>query len=570
MNGSVKPPVKGSGDLAWRTRARAVTLVTLHAMVATGLFACVTRAPAGGEYERERAALVQRERNLRFDANVALTPDEEAADAVLGRLRVEERKRLGDTPIGSRSFLVAKDDIDGSPLLEVFRRLPKGGALHLHPSATGDFRWLIERATYLPNCYVDKDGKFKFWSSPEPDWQLVADLRAAADDSARFDQALYESITLGPEDVKTPNIWKEFESCFDRISGLVNYLPVYREYYTRMLVGLAHSGVQHVELRLFLDGFYDDGGDVTDKQRELGEWQTIIRRAQDECPELTVRIIYTEGRWLPRDQVVTHVATAAALHRDHPDLVVGLDLVGEEDALNSTRYYSDALYRDAPTAPLDLVDALSERREEGPLELVPLSAVLDAQLGDAAPDSDTSASGLDAIRADAETAPLPPLPYYFHAGESNRPANENLYDAVLLGTRRIGHGIALPRHPVLLDRVRERGIAVEVCPISNQVLGYVADLRGHPAVDLMNRGVQIVLSSDDQGMMRYELPYDWYEACLAWDLDLRALKRIARNSLEFSALRDADKRASLAAWEVKWADFVKWLCAEYGAPDPSD
>lgn len=42
-----------------------------------------------------------------------------------------------------------------------------------------------------------------------------------------------------------------------------------------------------------------------------------------------------------------------------------------------------------------------------------------------------------------------PLPMIFHAGESVDANNENLYDAILLGTKRIGHGFNLALHPHL-------------------------------------------------------------------------------------------------------------------------
>lgn len=65
------------------------------------------------------------------------------------------------------------------------------------------------------------------------------------------------------------------------------------------------------------------------------------------------------------------------------------------------------------------------------------------------------------------------IPYFFHAGETLGDGNstdDNLFDAEMFNTRRIGHGFSLFKHPLLMDRYREKEIAVEVCLISNEAL----------------------------------------------------------------------------------------------------
>ena len=69
---------------------------------------------------------------------------------------------------------------------------------------------------------------------------------------------------------------------------------------------------------------------------------------------------------------------------------------------------------------------------------------------------------------------------FLHAGESTNRTNSELYDAILLGTNRIGHGFNLIMHPNLIELVKKNNICIESCPVSNKVLGYVHDLRTHP------------------------------------------------------------------------------------------
>ena len=152
------------------------------------------------------------------------------------------------------------------------------------------------------------------------------------------------------------------------------------------------------------------------------------------------------------------------------------------------------------------------------------------------------------------------IPFFFHDGESAWPDDENLYDAYLLASKRIGHGFNLFRFPAVLEGVIAADIPLEVSPISNQLLRYVRDLRMHPAAEYLSRGVPIVISSDDPGLFDYTgLSYDFWEAAMAWRLDLRALKKLSSNSITYSSLDAGEKKEAFAYWSAQWDAFIENL-----------
>jgi adenosine deaminase CECR1 len=163
---------------------------------------------------------------------------------------------------------------------------------------------------------------------------------------------------------------------------------------------------------------------------------------------------------------------------------------------------------------------------------------------------------------------LQPLPFFFHAGETDivgGAADLNLVDAMLLNTSRIGHGYALKQHPLLRADVKQRGVAIEVCPISNQVLKLVDDLRNHPLHAYLSEGLPVVLSPDDPALWgAHAASYDWAVAYYAMDErpgGLATLKQLAINSIEHSTLDLTSKAAAMKAWAVGWKDYVEWLAA---------
>ena len=80
---------------------------------------------------------------FQFSADLKLSNEELKADSVLNVMRSELLNRKGKNWLFFTSFAGNKDEILNEALYQVFRKMPKGGMLHIHATASGDARWII-------------------------------------------------------------------------------------------------------------------------------------------------------------------------------------------------------------------------------------------------------------------------------------------------------------------------------------------------------------------------------------------------------------------------------------------
>jgi adenosine deaminase/aminodeoxyfutalosine deaminase len=129
-----------------------------------------------------------------------------------------------------------------------------------------------------------------------------------------------------------------------------------------------------------------------------------------------------------------------------------------------------------------------------------------------------------------------------HAGESTGPAS--IWEALdSLGAERIGHGIAAAQDEVLMARLREQNIPLEVCPTSNVCTRAVPSLAEHPLPALVAAGVPVTINSDDPPMFSTTLNGEYEVAADLLGLDERGVAELARAAVRASFMDDVDKTA---------------------------
>jgi len=179
---------------------------------------------------------------------------------------------------------------------------------------------------------------------------------------------------------------------------------------------------------------FDDDRNPMSLEEELRIIKQVVDHIKGEYPYFELKLIICGLKIVGRPHIMKMVEDIIE-GRQHSDLIAGFDLVNEED-------YTPPI--------LDFLKEIIEGKHR------------DKEHG---------------------------LPLYFHCGETHDRFNENVYDAVMLGTKRIGHGFQLFLHPDLLETVKRQNICIEACPISNLLLGYTVDLRNHPVRFMLHRGV---------------------------------------------------------------------------------
>lgn len=88
------------------------------------------------------------------------------------------------------------------------------------------------------------------------------------------------------------------------------------------------------------------------------------------------------------------------------------------------------------------------------------------------------------------------MPFTIHAGECGNV--QNILDSVEAGALRIGHGIAMRGNSEVQKMIREKGIGVEMCPISNLQTKAVESESQYPLREFLDNGIKVTVNTDNR------------------------------------------------------------------------
>ncbi len=451
-------------------------------------------------YFEKRKELVEKNMN---PVGIVLRENERQLDEKLIRLKEDFYNSCkGSVPFDMP--VLTDERIHKSRLYEFCAKLPKGADLHVHDMAGLPVHLLIDLLYKREDMLINREGYIKHASDGGeiPDGYML--FRDALDTGMLSNEKLRTIWTVSG--AGNEKIWDYFERLFKMHSELSKSIDFIKTYYEHTFCYYCEHGVIHIEIHKLL---YKDN-DICLKQ------VTAIRDAyytvKKKYPDLCVSVIgagfksrdfsvdFAKECFLKTIYVRDNVKDCS--EPEHvSEFVIGFDLVNEEDAGRPLREFAGVL--------------------------------------------------LEAKKA------YPDMGLYVHGGESLNAESDNLIDAYLLGAKRVGHGMNLYRYPDLLGRYSESEICLEVCLISNQTLGYTKDIRLHPAMEFLRRGMAVALCSDDPAYQENQtLTDDFFAAITCWNLNIADIKQLAINSIMYSGVDAYQKKKLMQAFDRRWRAFV--------------
>lgn len=133
------------------------------------------------------------------------------------------------------------------------------------------------------------------------------------------------------------------------------------------------------------------------------------------------------------------------------------------------------------------------------------------------------------------------MPITIHAGECG--SISNVLDAVALGASRIGHGIALYKDAGARRMIKNLGIILEICPVSNLQTKAIDTWENYPFRMFMDEGLKVTVNTDNRMVSQTSMANEFEQLKVHCGLTDADEKQILLNSIEGAFADDSVKSA---------------------------
>ncbi|MBA2648795.1 MAG: adenosine deaminase [Legionella sp.] len=111
-----------------------------------------------------------------------------------------------------------------------------------------------------------------------------------------------------------------------------------------------------------------------------------------------------------------------------------------------------------------------------------------------------------------------------------------------LPIKRIGHGVNAIHSPNTIAMLKDKDIALELCPTSNIFLGLFKNMASHPFPKFFEEGIKVSINSDDPPFMSTTLAQEYQRVQEAYNYDDQTMNQITRMAIESAFVDELTKQ----------------------------
>lgn len=128
-----------------------------------------------------------------------------------------------------------------------------------------------------------------------------------------------------------------------------------------------------------------------------------------------------------------------------------------------------------------------------------------------------------------------------HAGEEGDVENYLKKAVEVIKTDRIDHGYRIIDDLDYMEKLAEKKIPLTLCPLSNLKLKVVKDLKNYPIRLFLEKGLLVMLNSDDPAYFGGYCGDNYFQLCIILELTVDEIITLAKNSFKATFLPDEKK-----------------------------
>ena len=135
------------------------------------------------------------------------------------------------------------------------------------------------------------------------------------------------------------------------------------------------------------------------------------------------------------------------------------------------------------------------------------------------------------------------IPFTIHAGENG--GYEEVKKAVLIGAKRIGHGIHAINDDETINLLKEKNVLLEICPTSNEQTNAVLKYEDNPIYNFYKMGVNVSINTDNVTVSNVSLSEEYMKLYNTFNFDVEDFKNINKMSINAAFISDLEREELL-------------------------